>query len=119
MPGGVRERYFLGRDDVKLPRRQFLHLAAGAAVLPAVSRVARAQAYPTRPVRIIDELGNGLGWKGWIYVHDKGLAAYACDRRDAARRKVDLTRIGHRKRVPCVRRTFQGLGGSRHGSRAL
>jgi tripartite-type tricarboxylate transporter receptor subunit TctC len=34
-------------------RRQFLHLAAGAAVLPAVSRIARAQAYPTRQVRII------------------------------------------------------------------
>jgi len=38
---------------VKLPRRNFLHLAAGAATLPAVSRVARAQTYPTRPVRII------------------------------------------------------------------
>jgi tripartite-type tricarboxylate transporter receptor subunit TctC len=38
---------------MKLPRRQFLHLAAGAAALPAVLRVARAQAYPTRPVRII------------------------------------------------------------------
>ena len=37
---------------MKLPRRQFLHLAAGAAALPAVSRIARAQAYPTRPVRI-------------------------------------------------------------------
>jgi len=36
---------------MKLPhRRQFLHLAAGAAALPAVSRVAWAQAYPTRPV---------------------------------------------------------------------
>src|SRR5262249_48695605 len=34
-------------------RRQFLHLAAGAAALPAVSRVARAQAYPSRPVRWI------------------------------------------------------------------
>jgi tripartite-type tricarboxylate transporter receptor subunit TctC len=30
-----------------------LHLAAGAATLPAVSRIARAQAYPTRPVRVI------------------------------------------------------------------
>jgi tripartite-type tricarboxylate transporter receptor subunit TctC len=40
--------------NVKLPhRRQVLHLAAGAAALPAVSGVARAQAYPTRPVRII------------------------------------------------------------------
>ena len=40
--------------NVKLPhRRQFLHLAAGAAALPAVSRFAWAQAYPTRPVRII------------------------------------------------------------------
>jgi tripartite-type tricarboxylate transporter receptor subunit TctC len=38
---------------MKLPRRNFLRLAAGAAALPAVSRVARAQAYPTRPVRII------------------------------------------------------------------
>ena len=37
---------------MKLPRREFLHLAAGAAALPAVSRVAWAQAYPTRPVRI-------------------------------------------------------------------
>jgi tripartite-type tricarboxylate transporter receptor subunit TctC len=38
---------------MKLPRRNFLHLAAGAATLPAVSRFASAQAYPTRPVRII------------------------------------------------------------------
>ena len=38
---------------IELPRRQFLHLAAGAAALPAVSRIARAHAYPTRPVRII------------------------------------------------------------------
>ena len=38
---------------MKLPRRNSLHLAAGAAALPAVSRIARAQAYPTRPVRII------------------------------------------------------------------
>src|SRR5216110_2127247 len=38
---------------MKLPRRQFLHLAAGAAALPAISRAARAQAYPTRPVRVI------------------------------------------------------------------
>src|SRR6516162_2875503 len=35
------------------PRRRFLGLAAGAAVLPAVSRIARAQAYPTRPVRLV------------------------------------------------------------------
>jgi len=38
---------------MKLPRRNFLHLAAGAAALPAVSRIAWAQAYPTRPVRVI------------------------------------------------------------------
>jgi tripartite-type tricarboxylate transporter receptor subunit TctC len=36
---------------MKLPRRRFLHLAAGAAALPAVSLIARAQTYPTRPVR--------------------------------------------------------------------
>src|SRR5215472_5246114 len=38
---------------MKLPRRTFLQLAAGAAALPAVSHVARAQTYPTRPVRLI------------------------------------------------------------------
>jgi len=38
---------------MKLPRRRFLHLAAGAAALPAISRVGWAQAYPTRPVRIV------------------------------------------------------------------
>jgi tripartite-type tricarboxylate transporter receptor subunit TctC len=40
-------------DIVKLSRHQFLHLAAGAAALPVASRVARAQTYPARPVRII------------------------------------------------------------------
>src|SRR6202049_2736402 len=40
-------------STVKFPRRQFLLLAAGAAALAAVSRIARAQSYPTRPVRLI------------------------------------------------------------------
>jgi len=38
---------------MKLPRRRFLHLAAGAAALPVVSRSARAQAYPSRPIRFV------------------------------------------------------------------
>jgi len=38
---------------MKLPRRKFLHLTAGGAALPAVSRITWAQAYPTRPVRIV------------------------------------------------------------------
>jgi len=41
------------RHPMNLPRREFLHLAAGAAALPAVSRIAWAQAYPSRPVRLI------------------------------------------------------------------
>jgi len=44
---------------MKLPRRNFLHLAAGAAALPAISRIARAQAYPTQPVRIIVGVAAG------------------------------------------------------------
>jgi tripartite-type tricarboxylate transporter receptor subunit TctC len=38
---------------MKFPRRRFLQLAAGAAVLPIASRIARAQAYPTRPIRVV------------------------------------------------------------------
>jgi tripartite-type tricarboxylate transporter receptor subunit TctC len=44
---------------MKLPRRNFLHLAAGAAALPAVSRFAWAQAYPSRPVRIVAPTAPG------------------------------------------------------------
>jgi tripartite-type tricarboxylate transporter receptor subunit TctC len=46
---------------MKLPRRGFLQLAAGAAALPAVSGIARAQAYPTRPVRWVVGLAAGGG----------------------------------------------------------
>jgi tripartite-type tricarboxylate transporter receptor subunit TctC len=44
---------------MKLPRRNFLHLAASAAALPAVSHIARAQAYPSRPVRMIVPIAPG------------------------------------------------------------
>jgi tripartite-type tricarboxylate transporter receptor subunit TctC len=46
---------------MKLPRRQFLHLAAGAVALPAISRVAWAQTYPARPVHIIVGFAAGGG----------------------------------------------------------
>ncbi len=44
---------------MRLPRRTFLRLAASAAALPAVSRIAEAQAYPSRPVRIIVPFAPG------------------------------------------------------------
>jgi tripartite-type tricarboxylate transporter receptor subunit TctC len=46
---------------MNLPRRQFLHLAAGTAALPALARIARAQTFPARPVRIIVGLAPGGG----------------------------------------------------------
>jgi tripartite-type tricarboxylate transporter receptor subunit TctC len=46
---------------MKLPRRTFLQLAAGAAALPVVSRIARAQTYPSRPVRIVVGFAAGGG----------------------------------------------------------
>jgi hypothetical protein len=49
--GSVRDED--GQHPHLLGRRRFLHLAAGAAALTAVSRIAEAQAYPSRPVRII------------------------------------------------------------------
>src|SRR5262249_44458691 len=52
--GSVRDED--GQPPHLLGRRNFLHLAAAAAALPAVSRIARAQAYPARPVRLI------VGW---------------------------------------------------------
>src|SRR5262245_18965829 len=47
---------------MKLPHRNFLHLAAGAAALPALSRIARAQAYPSRPVRLIVPVAPSGGY---------------------------------------------------------
>jgi tripartite-type tricarboxylate transporter receptor subunit TctC len=46
---------------MKLPRRQFLHLAAGAAALPVLPCIARAQAYPSRPVRLVAAFAAGGG----------------------------------------------------------
>jgi tripartite-type tricarboxylate transporter receptor subunit TctC len=46
---------------MKLPRRQFLHLVAGAAALPAVPRLAMAQSYPTRPVTMVVTFPPGSG----------------------------------------------------------
>ena len=46
---------------MKLPRRQFLQLAAGAAALPAAARFAFAQTYPARPVHIVVGFGAGTG----------------------------------------------------------
>src|SRR5262249_10121676 len=62
--GGIRCRRTILKEGhaMKFPhRRQFLHLAAGAAALPAVSRIARAQTYPTHPVRLIVGFPAGGG----------------------------------------------------------
>jgi len=58
---------------MKLPRRQFLQLAAGAAVLPAVSQIAKAQTYPTRPVRLI--IGYPAGGSADITALPRGIIA--------------------------------------------
>src|SRR5262249_62059208 len=47
---------------MNLPRRNFLHLAVGAAALPVVLRIAWAQAYPTRPVRLIVPVAPSGGY---------------------------------------------------------
>jgi tripartite-type tricarboxylate transporter receptor subunit TctC len=49
---------------MKLSRYQFLRLAAGATVLPVVPRIAKAQSYPTRPVRLIAGFPAGGGTDG-------------------------------------------------------
>src|SRR5262245_59004118 len=57
---------------MNLPRRKFLHLAAGAAALPAATRIARAQAYPTRPVTVIVPFARG----GAIDVSGRSVGEY-------------------------------------------
>ena len=59
-PSAFAEGLKLMGQVMKLPRRTFLHLAGGAAALPAVSRIAQAQAYPARPVHIVIGLPAGL-----------------------------------------------------------
>src|SRR6266480_4051193 len=58
--GSVRDED--GQPPHLLGRRKFLHLAAGAAALPAVSRIARAETYPSRPVRLIVGFAAGGGY---------------------------------------------------------
>src|SRR6266516_7590802 len=61
---------------MKLPRRRFLQLAAGAAALPTVSRIAGAQAYPTRPVRWIGGFSPG----GSADIHARLIAQWLSER---------------------------------------
>ena len=61
---------------MKLPRRRFLHLAGCAVALPAASRLARAQAYPTRPVRII--VGQAAG--SWSDITARLVAQWVSER---------------------------------------
>ncbi len=61
---------------MKLPRRKFLHLAAGAAALPALPRVGRAQTYPTRPVRIVCGYPPG----GVVDIYARMIAQWLSDR---------------------------------------
>ena len=103
---------------MKLPRRNFLHLAASAAALPAVSRFAWAQSYPTRPVRIIVAFAPGgvsdvtarlisqwlLERLGQQFVIDNrpggepiALRAIA---RDIARRMIDIFLLDKNQRRP-------------------
>jgi hypothetical protein len=58
---GVRRIHTDKGRTMKLPRRQFLHLAAGAAAFPTIVRTANADAYPSRPVRYIVGYAPGGG----------------------------------------------------------
>jgi tripartite-type tricarboxylate transporter receptor subunit TctC len=83
---------------MKLPRRKFLHLAASAATLPAGSRLVWAQAYPTRPVRIIVPFPAGQATDTIARLMGQSLSErlgqpFVIENRTGCRRQY-----GHRKR---------------------
>ena len=108
-------------QSMKLPRRRFLHLAAGAAALPAVSRIARAQAYPTRPVRII------VGFAAWRRGGHRrapdgsmavGAARPAVHRREPAGRRQQYRHRGGRQGAPTATRSSWSLRRTRSTRRS-
>ena len=84
---------------MKLPRRNFLHLAAGAAALPAVSRIASAQTYPVRPVRIIVGLPAGGGADITARIASASTTARRSWRRPLIMRRCNADRIGRDRDV--------------------
>src|SRR5260221_2113088 len=53
--------HYCYRAHMRVPRRKLLHLATGAAALPLLPRLASAQSYPSRPVRIVAAFAAGGG----------------------------------------------------------
>ena len=90
---------------MKLPRRQFLHLAAGAAGLPVVSQIATAQAYPSRPVRLV------VGFAaGGTRMSSRASWARGCRSGSAS----------DRDREPCgCRQRYRGRGGDQIAARRV
>ena len=103
---------------MKLPRRKFLHLAAGAAALPAVSRFARAQTYPARPVRIIVLIAPGGALD--IARSPDGSMAVGAPRPALRHREPAGRRQQHRHRggVRCARRRLYDPPASASESRS-
>ena len=110
---------------MKLPRRQFLHLAAGAAALPVVPRIAWAQAYPTRPVRLIvpsaaggatDILARLIGqWlserlgQQFVIENRPGAVAQYGHRSGRVRRQIGYTLLWSLRRTQSTQRSIDKL----------
>jgi hypothetical protein len=93
---------------MKLPRRQFLHLAAGAGALPAVSRFAWAQAYPSRPVPFLQARQPTPSRGSWVNRCRSGSGSHSSLRTERVPAGTSAPKASCGQRLTAIRSLLSG-----------